>query len=170
MAFEEPAQCPTRQTRSTTSPHRSQPPSLPVGTQSGACSFRPGCDDAPMELELAWAVGFFDGEGSITLARQRYVTCSATQIRIEPLERLQAALGLGRLYPVDGRGAFHWITTYDAEGRAALKLLLPHLSAPKREQAEKVLAAADAQAPIRSYRRRSDTGANGSLMDTRRCS
>jgi hypothetical protein len=44
------------------------------------------------QTELAWAAGFFDGEGN-TRATGTTVQMSAVQTSLEPLERLQRALG-----------------------------------------------------------------------------
>lgn len=63
------------------------------------------------ELEVAWAAGFFDGEGS-------------TYIR-------------ARRGPNAPRGMFMWATTNIDDARTAIAVLWPYLSDPKRRQARR---------------------------------
>jgi len=107
-------------------------------------------------IELAWAAGFFDGEGyvgSMSLrvrpakGRARAVlTMEISQVDERPLQRFAAAVGCGsitlrtsRLGPRQ-RPQFRWRAAHGAAERA-LCALWPYLSEPKREQA---LCAVDA--------------------------
>lgn len=111
------------------------------------------------ETELAWAAGFFDGEGSTFLNRHKvthfdrpgrpfnYVsspTISVCQVDRRPLDRFVAAIGAGRV-----RGPFKPKTKNSNEyyrvefaGRdrvsKVLWLLWEYLSPVKREQALEV--------------------------------
>ena len=94
------------------------------------------------EVELAWAAGFFDGEGSVSKIR-RGVIASVSQADVRPLQRLLDAVGEGRLhgpYVGEDRTTMY---VYRANGQAALRVLArlwPYLCEPKREQAMAVLA------------------------------
>jgi len=50
--------------------------------------------------ELAWAAGFFDGEGCFSYVKTtRYGVATINQIWLEPLQRFQRAVGgLGKIY------------------------------------------------------------------------
>lgn len=49
--------------------------------------------------ELAWAAGFFDGEGCFSYSKSgQYVCVSIGQTVREPLERFKLAVGLGVIY------------------------------------------------------------------------
>lgn len=90
--------------------------------------------------ELAWAAGFFDGEGCTSLKAKRKPCLSVTQKYPECLQRFQAALGLGKIYgPIEQKGNQIYIfSIQNARGvDTALSLLWPFLSSIKRAQAEK---------------------------------
>lgn len=107
---------------------------------------------------LAWAAGFFDGEGSTTLqnansTRPRdYLTPQLTISQHgspECLVRFQAAVGgLGKLrgpdtYPQQGYTGqrWTWAARRHDNAQAVLACLWPWLSGPKREQALRVFRA-----------------------------
>ena len=53
----------------------------------------------PVNTELAWAAGFFDGEGNAHFCRNsRTVGLSVTQTSLPELQRFQSTLGVGRVY------------------------------------------------------------------------
>jgi hypothetical protein len=107
--------------------------------------------------ELAWAAGFFDGEGHISSrphkssrynARSHRLILHVAQVPREPLDRLQRALGgMGhmRLYtpPEWKRSQPIWSLTVGrwTDIQAAVAMLWPYLSGPKREQAKTALLA-----------------------------
>lgn len=97
------------------------------------------------DLEVAWAAGFFDGEGWTGLDRRpagAYLRVAISQKDRRPLVRFAQALGLGSVPTKPAKnGMYHWRAA-GPTARAALELLLPRLSEPKREQAEAALAAA----------------------------
>jgi hypothetical protein len=89
--------------------------------------------------ELAWAGGFFEGEGSTTITSQgRAVHASASQRIIEPLERFRDAIGFGEIY--ESRGMFVWATSRAEHVQALAAMLWPFLSERRKEQFKKTLA------------------------------
>lgn len=98
--------------------------------------------------ELAWAAGFFDGEGCTTahvVRRPQYnkvyrsLALEVVQKDRRPLDRFAQALGLGKIYgPYRSQREMHLWRARAADAEAALALLWPFLSEPKREQAERV--------------------------------
>lgn len=112
-----------------------------------------GLEDAPRsELEIAWASGFFDGEGS-TLAHRTtnrhtpnngwckwYLRVQVCQTDLGPLERFKAAFGnvgsIDRGRPNGGLGN-KIIYQYTASGKEAERiffLMEPYLCQPKKDQ------------------------------------
>lgn len=97
--------------------------------------------------ELAWAAGFFDGEGCTYLShggaggRKRYPRLSIGQNHREPLDRFAAAVGGGNVCGPDKNGEFKW-TLGGAKAAAAMAAIRPHLCSAKTEQYEAALLAA----------------------------
>lgn len=98
--------------------------------------------------ELAWAAGFYDGEGSTSQGRSRRETgtylcarVSITQLDREALERFRAAvLGLGKITPKEVGGKAGWCWHAHADGAVAvIALLWKFLGRIKRDQAHRVL-------------------------------
>jgi len=112
------------------------------------------------DTEIAWAAGFFDGEGSVFVNRIKRqkggttgkmypvvsVSLSISQVEPEPLERFTRAVGgrkpMGPYKPrhANAKPYYRW----DACGRPSvhrvLCLLWPYMSGPKKRQARKVWA------------------------------
>lgn len=107
----------------------------------------------PNREELAWAAGFFDGEGNVGLfpqnrGRKACLHMSVRQVRREPLDRFHAAVGgLGYVYGphINNRGGQDFYS-YRCGGhrgvQAVMTMLWKFLSAPKREQTYKALSSA----------------------------
>jgi hypothetical protein len=116
--------------------------------------------DDKIDTELAWAAGFFDGEGSTWLSkdtvRYRHPVMAVGQSGdTEPLERFGRAVGVGKVYgPLaantqgflpDGtpryylKPRFQWRAAAWPEVSAALEGLMPYLSSVKVRQALDVL-------------------------------
>jgi hypothetical protein len=96
-----------------------------------------------MSEELAWAAGFFDGEGCTSLSRKgdnAHLRCAVSQKDRRTLDRFQAAVGVGRIYERRHATPWVWQTTNEADTRTVLALLDPYLSEPKREQAQSRMA------------------------------
>lgn len=102
--------------------------------------------------ELAWAAGFWDGEGSSYLAKSEgrgtaqpvaRVNQSSTAGPPAVLVRLQRAIGLGRVQGptiVDGREPlYRWEITNRADVFRTFRALAPYLSSVKRSQFASVL-------------------------------
>ena len=114
--------------------------------------------------ELAWAAGFFDGEGTVHLSAHKgspggaSVHTSVHQVDRRPLERFQAAVGVGKIYgprpnPPNRPISMFQTTTFEA-GQALIAMLWRFLSAPKREQARQVLITKRDLGPGNASRRR----------------
>jgi len=94
------------------------------------------------EVEIAWAAGFFDGEGYIGISRGYFVDkrwgpyhhmkISASQRIRLPLDRLVAIFG-GSVCKANTRELYLWTCTTRGAARA-LEAMLPYLTV-KRDQA-----------------------------------
>lgn len=98
---------------------------------------------------FAWAAGFYDGEGSLTLVkskkglqRQYYrLNLNVVQTDRSVLERLQQALPYGKIYGPYRQGRGHhkdywqWHVDVFQNIQQAICCLWPWLSQPKRAQA-----------------------------------
>lgn len=84
------------------------------------------------DLELAWAAGFFEGEGSVGVNRLGGVAQPRLRLFIGqkndrwPVDRFAAAVGLGNVNGPDKRGVYQWSVS-GAKAHQAMELLLPHL-------------------------------------------
>lgn len=116
-------------------------------------------DGVPQPLNpelLAWAAGFFDGEGS-TFAKNEKRRPDYWQLQIsvpqsgegrtpEVLERFRtAALGTGRIDPPNEEGVYAWRARGRVDAELALALMWPYLGTVKRSQALAALTKVDAQ-------------------------
>ena len=107
-----------------------------------------------MSTELAWAAGFFDGEGCTYYEGRRSIRLSVVQTQADgelpvTLVRFKDAVGgFGyfnrRPTRDDWSPSWSWSLGKRDEARAVLVALWPYLSQPKKDQAERVLAKADA--------------------------
>ena len=106
------------------------------------------------ELELAWAAGFFDGEGHISARRTkrrstengeprygRVLQFRVTQKYPEVLERFQAAVGYGKIYMTTRpTGDIYSFAIYGRQQVIEVaNMLLPLVSPRKKEQIELAL-------------------------------
>src|SRR3990167_4045118 len=91
--------------------------------------------------EVAWAAGFFDGEGCTYCSRDgRARSLSIAQNEAGPLHRFQRAVGAGSVTgPYNAvrqtRPHLIWSTAKTADIRMVLMKLWPYLSQPKRDDA-----------------------------------
>lgn len=100
------------------------------------------------QTELAWAAGFFDGEGCTSIATNRnyafhhkYPRLGLTQKHPEVLERFkQAVSGVNKIHKVNNREEYRYITQSYPEVKRILNLLWPYLSTLKKEQAKQVFS------------------------------
>lgn len=100
------------------------------------------------KMELAWAAGFFDGEGSTTFSGKNYPRIEIGQkprnneLVPEVLERFQKAMGMGNTRierRKDGRVYFSIKIFGFEKCQAVIAFLWPWLSLVKRQQAIKIL-------------------------------
>lgn len=98
--------------------------------------------------DLAWAAGFFDGEGSTGCNwqknhpngnRYRYLRMQVDQVEPTTLQRLQSILGGKLTGPYSPRNInhsphWHWVITSFEEVQFTVCRLWPWLSKPKRNQ------------------------------------
>ncbi len=92
--------------------------------------------------ELAWAAGFYDGEGSCSGRynrhgnRRGYLRFNLGQKDPRPLHRFHRAMGVGQIYVVskNGKPYYEWMATNMIDTAVVANLLWPYLSEPKREQ------------------------------------
>lgn len=99
------------------------------------------------KLELAWAAGFFDGEGTTVCARHkdgcRALHITVGQVELENLTRFQASLsGLGHITGprrLPNRQPFYVWRAYGSNAQQSVNILTPYLGRVKREQATKAL-------------------------------
>ena len=90
--------------------------------------------------ELAWAAGFFDGEGCTSVlktARDKYayVRLSTSQKYPEVLERFQRAVGHGSIYKAKTREIYSLDVYKNERVMDVLNRLWPFLSERKKQQA-----------------------------------
>lgn len=118
------------------------------------------------DTELAWAAGFFDGEGTIFVNNIKRLShperpgapsypCTSpvigiAHVRREPLDRFAIAVGgriRGPYKPRTERSQpyFRWEASGRGSVHRVISLLWPYLSAPKREQASRVWAELEAR-------------------------
>lgn len=115
--------------------------------------------DVPQPLDrelLAWAAGFFDGEGT-TFAKSEKRRPGYFQLQVavpqsggdqppEVLERFRdAALGTGRMDPRNPDGVYCWRARGRVDAETTLGLLWPYLGEVKRAQAQKAMSLVEAQ-------------------------
>ncbi len=100
------------------------------------------------DLALAWAAGFYDGEGSTSWSEdrggRRSLAVAIGQVERALLERFsQAVRGKGRISrPYDkGNQPISFFRAYGSEAHECLKLIWPYLSRPKQDQALRALIA-----------------------------
>jgi hypothetical protein len=103
------------------------------------------------ETEIAWAAGFFDGEGTTAYQStgtnnsgqpRRQLRLTVTQKDPRPLHRLCMALSAGKVYgPYESQNGMHMWTVQCARAEEVLEEMWPYLSEPKIEQATRALEA-----------------------------
>jgi hypothetical protein len=120
-------------------------------------------------LEVAWAAGLFEGEGSIhanTIKGRIYLLLNLSSNDRDVVERFARAIGCGRVYgPYLDKNAtnprWSWHAKSKADSAHALSLLEPFLCVRRRAKLAEVRARVEAQpAP--------QTGPGVTLSDERR--
>jgi len=98
------------------------------------------------DIELAWAAGFFDGEGCIRnntsssgTRKYKHLQIQITQNNREPLDRFQKAIGgYGKIYQ-HRAGYFMYSLARLEQVDEILEKLWPYLCSPKRDQANRAI-------------------------------
>lgn len=96
------------------------------------------------DIELAWAAGFWDGEGNFNAYRKGNVyiiQANVNQIHLDTLERFRDAVELGRLYgpyPMSGGRSdqYRWKATGIEDVSSLANKLRPYMCHHKVEQFE----------------------------------
>ena len=124
--------------------------------------------DVPQPLDqelLAWAAGFFDGEGS-TIAKRENARPGYAQLAVsvpqsgngtipEVLARFRvAAFGTGRMEPRNADGVYAWRSRGRADAELILALMWRHLGPVKRQQAIVALETVEKQYETGAFMRR----------------
>lgn len=96
----------------------------------------------PVEFELAWCAGFFDGEGTTSILkaqrdRYSYIRMGISQKHPELLERFQTAVGFGKIYKSKTRNIYSWNCYKQDDVNQVLNKLWIYLGTHKKEQALK---------------------------------
>ncbi len=109
--------------------------------------------------ELAWAAGFFDGEGNTSVSNRKktfpQIVFQIAQADRRPLDRFSRALNAGMVrgpyYHKDGAHLPYFVLALNGfeRVRTVVDLLWPWLSEPKREQARQALDAIEPYAHTR---------------------
>lgn len=87
------------------------------------------------DTEVAWAAGFFDGEGHTGRASGRWLRLQVGQQKgRETLDRFKEAMGVGSVQGPWNDGMYQY-QTYGPKAFGVLQTLWPYLSNPKKEQA-----------------------------------
>lgn len=100
------------------------------------------------EIELAWAAGFYDGEGSLSTIKPAgtcinyALTMEVSQVDRRPLERFHNAVGnIGKIVLLKSKrpncSPIHRLTLTRKNAEKVIELLWPYLSDPKKEQIER---------------------------------
>jgi hypothetical protein len=106
------------------------------------------------EIELAWAAGFFDGEGNTRIHhdsrwKSSRIFVSLSQVEREPLDRFCTAVGVGKVYgPYGGpsekspnKQPHYMYAVWGIGAEVVVGQLIPYLCTAKTEQALKVFHA-----------------------------
>lgn len=113
-----------------------------------------------MKIELAWAAGLFEGEGSIhaqTSGGRKYLLLNLSSTDKDVVERFARAMQCGKVYgpyteknPL--RPRWSWHAKNKADAAQAVELLEPFLCERRRAKLEEVRELVANQPPPRSLR------------------
>lgn len=99
-----------------------------------------------LNTEVAWAAGFFDGEGNTHFSGRNRFVLSISQTAIEPLERFKNAFGEyvkkvnGPYTPKTARSKSYWSISISGErARTVISTMRPYLCSIKLRQADEAL-------------------------------
>lgn len=104
------------------------------------------------EIDIAWAAGLFEGEGSFSATRPRgtrrpYLRATMQSMDRDVLERFQEVIGFGSIYTIrpdprlsHGRPIYQWACASEAKFILLLDMIGPHLGVRRRQRAAELLA------------------------------
>jgi hypothetical protein len=96
-------------------------------------------------LEIAWAGGLFEGEGTITLVGSKYKQPSLRlgMVDLDIVERFRDVVGVGAIYterrPAPRQDLYRWVTNRRSDCLRVVSELWPHLGDRRRARALEVL-------------------------------
>jgi len=95
------------------------------------------------QTEIAWAAGFFDGEGCTTIRKLKNnrvgIALTVTQKHPELLYRFQKAVGQGEVYGPYANGVCQFVVQTEESVHNVLDALWPYLGERKRRQANRAI-------------------------------
>ena len=99
-------------------------------------------EQPPLDTEIAWAAGFFDGEGSVFINNEGYLIVTILNTHLGSIELFRRIVGGGNINEREG-SLTGYKKTYSlyyhgAAARLVLEMLLPYLVI-KKEKAEGVM-------------------------------
>jgi hypothetical protein len=109
------------------------------------------------ETEIAWAAGFFEGEGHFSIAVDKrrpyhpgYARVGLDNTDLETLSRFAAIVGLGQIRSrgirIEGRKQiWDWTVTKASDVKYVIQLFRPWLSSKRIEAADRVIAASEVE-------------------------
>jgi len=99
-------------------------------------------DPYPSSIDLAWAAGLWDGEGSVghyPANHKGYLFASLVQKDRGVLDRLQTILPFGKVRQRNAPAPFYWSVARRLDVMLLAWMLWPHLSEVKRGQFERAI-------------------------------
>lgn len=111
-------------------------------------------DTTACELDIAWAAGLFEGEGSFNTTcphkgrglTKRYLRLTMQSCDLDVLERFQRIVGVGAIYAVrpdprrpDAKRIWSWVASGERVFVEILGLFMPYLGKRRRERAVELL-------------------------------
>lgn len=131
-----------------------------------------------MRESLAWAAGFFEGEGCFTRSSNRGQRASLVNTDMEMLTRFQDVVGFGKIYPVRGpslipgrKTQYVWATGRFEHLQALTSMLWRWLSPRRKARAMEILRVGMSQPNVGTfakYRPECGRGHNDWRISTRK--
>lgn len=93
-------------------------------------------------IDLAWAAGFYDGEGctmSFRIKHHRYTRTIISQKDTEVLIKFKNIVGCGKIYTRTDRQLSYWQTCNEKDARKVIEMIYPYLGSIKQCQANKAI-------------------------------
>ena len=119
----------------------------------------------PTDIDIAWAAGLFEGEGTLHLARHgkstvpRYPQVSLGMCDLDVVERFMAVVGVGPIRKQDRshlpnhQDCYYWVCENGRDCAAVIDMLIPFFGARRSKRAAEVLARAQSIGAVGSQGR-----------------